>query len=269
MSIVSDAPTLFVSHGSPMFAIDAGEYGEALRRFGERVPRPAAIVIVSAHWEAPWPIRVIAAARPPLIYDFGGFPKPLYELQYPAPGSPPLAAEVVRLLSEAGLPAEPDPTRGWDHGVWIPLRLIYPAASVPVVEVSLPVPRKPQTVLEMGTALAPLKRRGILLIGSGGIVHNLGLARLDRPEGPVDGWAQKFDEWVRERVGRRDIEEIVRYRKRAPHARLAVPASEHFDPLFFVLGAAEQSDAMEQLSSGFRYSNLSLTSFAFVPNGAR
>src|SRR2546428_14052289 len=115
MSIVSDAPALFVSTGSPMFAIDAGEYGEALRRFGERVPRPAAIVIVSAHWEAPWPIRVTAAARPPLIYDFGGFPSALYELQYRAPGSPPLAAEVVRLLSEAGLSAAPDPIRGWDH----------------------------------------------------------------------------------------------------------------------------------------------------------
>jgi 4,5-DOPA dioxygenase extradiol len=269
MSSMPGAPALFVSHGSPMFAIDSGEYGEALRRFGERIPRPAAIVIVSAHWEAPWPIRVNAAARPPLIYDFGGFPKALYELTYPARGSPPLAGEVVRLLSDAELPAEPDPTRGWDHGVWIPLRLLYPKASVPVVEVSLPVPREPQTVLQMGAALAPLGRRGILLVGSGGIVHNLGLARLDRTEGPVDDWAQRFDEWVRERVDRRDVDEIVRYRERAPHARLAVPASEHFDPLLFALGAGEESDATEQLSSGFRYSNLSLASFAFVPNGDR
>jgi 4,5-DOPA dioxygenase extradiol len=121
----------------------------------------------------------------------------------------------------------------------------------------------------MGAALAPLRRRGILLVGSGGIVHNLGLARLDRTEGPVDDWAQRFDEWARERVDRRDVDEIVRYRERAPHARLAVPTSEHFDPLLFALGAGEESDATEQLSSGFRYSNLSLASFAFVPNGDR
>jgi len=118
------APALFVAHGSPTFGLDAGEFGNTLRRFGRRIPRPDAIVVASAHWEAPWPIRVTAAARPPLIYDFGGFPRALYELQYPAPGSPSLAAEVVRLLSENGLPAAPDPRRGWDHGVWIPLRLL-------------------------------------------------------------------------------------------------------------------------------------------------
>jgi len=269
MSVMSEAPALFISHGSPMFAIDAGEYGEALGRFGKRVPKPAAIVIVSAHWETPWPIRVTAAARPPLIYDFGGFPGALYELEYPAPGSPALAEEVVRLLLESGLPAEPDPIRGWDHGVWIPLRLLYPDASVPVVEVSLPVPRKPRTVLQMGTALAPLRRRKVLLLGSGGIVHNLGLARLDRPDGPVDGWARRFDDWVREKIDRREKDEIIRYRERAPDARLAVPESEHFDPLLFVLGAAGESDATEHLSSGFRYSNLSLASCAFVPNGRR
>src|SRR6266496_108845 len=269
MSIVTGAPALFVSHGSPMFAIDSGEYGRALRRFGERIPRPAAIVIVSAHWEAPWPIRVNAAARPPLLYDFGGFPKALYELMYPAPGSPTLAGEVVRLLSDAGLPTEPDPTRGWDHGVWIPLSLLYPEASVPVVEVSLPVPREPQTVLRMGAALAPLRESGVLLVGSGGIVHNLGLARLDRTEGAVDEWAERFDEWVRARVVRREKDEIVRYRELAPDAGLAVPASEHFDPLLFALGAAQANDATEQLSSGFRYSNLSLASFAFVSNGER
>jgi 4,5-DOPA dioxygenase extradiol len=265
MASVLRAPVLFVAHGSPTFGLDAGEYGNALSRFPERTPRPAAIVVVSAHWEAPWPIRVTAAARPHLIYDFGGFPRALYELKYPAPGSPPLSEEVVRLLSEAGLPAEPDPRRGWDHGVWIPLRLLYPGADVPVVEVSLPIPRDPETVLRMGAALAPLRPRNVLLLGSGGIVHNLGLARLDRPDGRVDDWARQFDDWVRERVERRERDELARYRERAPHADLAVPASEHFDPLLFALGAAEESDAAEEVSSGFQFSNLSLTSLAFVP----
>jgi 4,5-DOPA dioxygenase extradiol len=263
------APALFVAHGSPTFGLDAGEYGNTLRRFGRRIPRPAAIVVASAHWEAPWPIRVTAAARPPLIYDFSGFPRALYELQYSAPGSPSLAAEVVRLLSEDGLSAASDPRRGWDHGVWIPLRLLYPAADVPIVEVSLPIPRDPETVLRMGAALAPLRRRNVLLVGSGGLVHNLGLARLDRPDGRVDEWARQFDEWVRQRVERREKDEIARYRERAPHAALAVPASEHFDPLLFALGAAEESDATEEVSSGFQFSNLSLTSLAFVPGDAR
>ena len=261
------APALFLAHGSPTFGLDAGEFGKTLRRFGERIPRPDAIVVASAHWEAPWPIRVTAAARPPLIYDFSGFPRALYDLQYPAPGLPSLAAEVVHLLAENGLPAVPDPRRGWDHGVWIPLRLLYPDADVPVVEVSLPIPRDPETVVRMGAALAPLRRQNVLLLGSGGIVHNLGLARLDRPDGPVDDWALRFDDWVRQRVERRERDELARYRELAPNADLAVPASEHFDPLLFALGAAEEGDATEEVSSGFQFSNVSLTSLAFVPGG--
>lgn len=263
------APAVFLAHGSPLFGLEAGEFGEAVRRFGKKIPRPDAIVIASAHWEAPWPIRVTAAARPPLIYDFGGFPRALYQLQYPAPGSPSLAAEVVRLLSESGLPAAPDPRRGWDHGVWVPLRLLYPDADVPVVEISLPIPRDPETVLRMGAALAPLRRRNVLLVGSGGIVHNLGLARLDRPDEPVDDWARQFDGWVRQRIDGREKEEIARYRERAPAADLAVPQSEHFDPLLFALGAAEPGDATEEVASGFQFSNLSLTSLAFVPAEAQ
>jgi 4,5-DOPA dioxygenase extradiol len=268
MVLMPLAPALFVAHGSPTFGLDAGEFGKTLRRFVLRIPRPEAIVVASAHWEAPWPIRVTAAARPPLIYDFSGFPRALSELEYPAPGSPPLAAEVVRLLSENGLPSAPDPRRGWDHGVWIPLRLLYPGADVPVVEVSLPVPRDPETVLRIGAALAPLRRRNVLLLGSGGIVHNLGRARLDRPDGPVDDWARQFDDWIRQQVRRGDRNEIARYRERAPHADLAVPATEHLDPLFFALGAAEESDATEEVSSGFQFSNLSLTSLAFMPPAA-
>lgn len=269
MDPMTRAPAVFLAHGSPILGLDAGEFGETLGRFGETIPRPEAIVIVSAHWEAPWPIRATAAARPPLLYDFGGFPRALYELQYPAPGSPSLAAEAVRLLSENGLAAVSDPRRGWDHGVWIPLRLLYPAADVPVVEVSLPIPRDPETVLRMGAALAPLRQRNVLLVGSGGIVHNLGLARLDRPEGPVDDWARQFDDWVRQRVERGEKGEIVRYRERAPHADLAVPASEHFDPLLFILGAAEETDSARELASGFQFSNVSLSSLAFLPDGDR
>ena len=259
------APSVFVAHGSPMFGIAAGEYGETLRRFAERIPRPAAVVVVSAHWEAPGPIRVNVSPRPELIYDFGGFPRELYELEYPAPGSPETAERALALLADAGLSAAREERRGWDHGVWIPLRLLYPEADVPVVEVSLPVPRTPETVLRVGEALAPLRERGALLLGSGGIVHNLRLARLDREHGPVDDWARVFDAWVRERIETGDPAGLAQYGTRGPHARLAVPESEHFDPLLFAAGAARPDDRLERVASGFQYSNLSLASYAFLP----
>lgn len=263
------APAVFVAHASPMLAVEREGHAEALRRFGKRLPDPSAIAVVSAHWEAPSPIRVTAAPRPSLIYDFGGFPRPLYEMTYPAPGSPELANEVVTMLGENGLPAVAEPRRGWDHGVWIPLRLLFPDASVPVVEISLPLPRDPELVARVGRALSPLRDRGVLLVGSGGIVHNLRLARLDRKDGPVDEWARRFDDWVRERVERRDVAGLASYRGGAPGAEMAVAESEHFDPLFFALGAARPDDRLEEVNRGFEYGNLSLSSYAFVPPGEK
>ena len=259
------APSVFVAHGSPMFGIAAGDYGETLRRFATRFPRPAAVVVVSAHWEAPGPVRVNAVKKPDLIYDFGGFPRALYELTYPASGSPWIAEVALTLLADVGIRAAREDRRGWDHGVWIPLRLLYPEADVPVVEVSLPVPRDPDAVLRIGAALAPLRRQNVLLLGSGGIVHNLRLARLDRETGPADDWARAFDAWVRERVGARDSSALARYPELAPDAELAVPETEHFDPLLFAAGAAREDDRIEEIATGFQYSNLSLSSYAFIP----
>lgn len=264
MPVAAPAPSLFVAHASPMLALEREGHAEALRAFGRRFRDPGAVVVVSAHWEAPRPIRVTSAPRPPLVYDFGGFPRTLYEMTYPAPGSPELAAEIVGMLSKAGLLAAEEPRRGWDHGVWIPLRLLYPAASVPVVEVSLPVPRDPELVSSIGLALAPLRDRGVLLVGSGGIVHNLRLARLDHKHSAVDDWAREFDDWVREKVEREDLDGLAVYRERAPHSGRAVPESEHFDPLFFALGAALPDDEIEEVSRGFEYGNLSLSSYAFL-----
>ena len=263
------APALFVAHASPMLALEREGHAESLRRLGGSLRDPSAVAVVSAHWEAPGPIRVTAAPRPPLIYDFGGFPRSLYEMTYPAPGSPELANEIVGLLEEADLPAVAESLRGWDHGLWIPLRLMFPAASLPVVEVSLPLPRDPDVVARMGRALAPLRDRGVLLVGSGGIVHNLRVARLDRKDAAVDGWATQFDDWVRDRVERRDLAELATYRDRAPGASMAVAESEHFDPLFFALGAARPDDRLEEVNRGFEYGNLSLASYAFVPAGER
>jgi 4,5-DOPA dioxygenase extradiol len=259
------SPAVFVAHASPMLAVESEGHARALRAFGERFPDPEAIVVLSAHWEAPAPVRVTSSPRPPLIYDFGGFPRALYELRYPAPGSPSLAREIVERLDGAGVSAVDEPRRGWDHGVWVPLLHLYPDAAAPVVEVSLPLPREPQDVLAIGRALAPLRERGVLLLGSGGIVHNLRLARLDRKDAPFDQWARRFDDWVRERVARRDVAELADYRAKAPHAELGAPESEHFDPIFFPLGAASQDDVLEEIDHGFEHANLSLASYAFVP----
>jgi 4,5-DOPA dioxygenase extradiol len=186
-------------------------------------------------------------------------------MTYPAPGSPEIANEIIGMLESAGLPAVAESHRGWDHGLWIPLRLMFPEASLPVVEVSLPIPRNPQVVARIGRALAPLRDRGVLLVGSGGIVHNLRVARLDRKDAPVDGWASEFDEWVRGRVEQRDLAELATYRDRAPGASMAVAESEHFDPLFFTLGAVRPDDRLEEVNRGFEYGNLSLASYAFIP----
>jgi 4,5-DOPA dioxygenase extradiol len=255
---------LFVSHGAPSAALEDDDYTRALGAWAREGPRPRAIVIVSAHGEARGAPRVGAGERPPLIYDFRGFPPSLYALEYPAPGAPGLAAEVAAALVRGGLEAVVDADRGFDHGVWVPLRLLYPEADVPVVQVSLPVPRTPGVVLAMGAALAPLRGRGVLLLGSGGVVHNL--RRLEADDGHVAPWAKAFDSWVDEHLEALDVEGLLRYASAAPDARLAVPTTEHLDPLFFVLGCRNEDDRLESVFAGFRYGTLSLRSFALTPS---
>jgi 4,5-DOPA dioxygenase extradiol len=221
-------------------------------------------VVLSAHREAQGPVRVNAADHPPLIYDFYGFPTPLYQLTYPAPGAPDLAHEVAGAFEGAGLEAALDAMRGWDHGVWVPLRLLYPAADVPVVQVSLPVPRTPDLLMAMGRALAPMRLHGVLLLGSGGVVHNLGMLRWNGDDSATEPWAEAFDSWVKERLGTLDVEALREWERRAPHGDLAVPTSEHFDPLFFVLGSRVETDRVEGVYEGFRYGSLSLRSFALA-----
>jgi 4,5-DOPA dioxygenase extradiol len=249
---------LFVSHGAPTVALEEDDYAAALRRFIRETPAPAAIVVVSAHWQSPPPIRATAALRPATVHDFAGFPRALYEMTYPAPGSPDLAVEIVSLLTAAGIAAILDETRGWDHGVWVPLRLACPDAAVPVVEVSLPRPASPADLGRLGRTLAPLRRRGVLLVGSGGVVHNLRRVRMEEPRAPVDDWARAFDDWVAARLLAGEFDAIAAYREAAPHADLAVPTTEHLDPLFVVLGSAAPGERAVPVYEGFRHANLSM-----------
>lgn len=259
------SPAVFFSHGAPTLAIEPGEYGRALEKFGATlVPRPRALVVFSGHFEEPLPARATAAARPPLIYDFGGFPDEMYRIRYPAPGDPELAAEIAGLLRAAGIPTALDSSRGWDHGLWVPLRMAFPDADVPIVEVSQPAGAPPAKLIEIGAALAPLRERGVVLAGSGGVVHNLRRVRFGGGE-TVDGWAKEFDDWVADRLEAMDVASLVDYRTKAPHAALAVPTAEHFNPLFVVLGALSPDERAETIYAGFQYGNISLRSVAFAP----
>lgn len=256
-------PVLFISHGTPAVAVSLDDFSAKLRAFVERLPAPEGVVVASAHWEEAGPIRVTSGARPEQIYDFFGFPDELYQIRYACPGNPELASRVVRLLNEAGCPAVAEPGRGLDHGAWIPMRLAVPDARIPVVQVSLPVPRRPGQLLRMGKALAPLRSEGILLVGSGGLVHNPGLLRLDDERGVGDDWARTFDEWAWTRLQLRDTKALSDYRKLAPEAARAVPTTEHWDPVFLVLGASNREDSASKVYDGFRYGNLGMRSFFF------
>jgi len=249
------SPSVFLAHGSPMSALGGDAHWAALKKFGDTHRDTRAIVIVSAHWQTRNEIRATSWDHAPLIYDFGGFPKELYEVTYPALGDPALAARIPGAI--------PETRRGLDHGAWVPLRLAWPDAHVPVVQVSLPA-GTPQEVLALGRALRPLRDEGIMIIGSGGIVHNLGLVHLSEKNSGVDPWAAEFDRWIAARLASRDIDALLAYRTSAPEADVAVPTAEHFDPIFVTLGAAWPEDRLDTIYEGFHYGNLSMRSFAFL-----
>jgi len=248
-------PVLFVSHGAPTLALDPGAWGAALQAWAGELRGVKAIVMFSAHWESPGAVKVMAAARPETLHDFGGFPEALYRMQYPAPGDPELAARVVALLRAAGMPAEPDPDRPLDHGAWVPLRSAFPAAGIPVVQVSMPVPRTPRQLFDLGRALAPLRREGVLIMGSGGIVHNLRLLDWAGNSAP-DAWALGFEHWVADRLEGPDPAPLFAAAK-APSYAMAVPTSEHFDPLYFAVGAADGAP-VRTVFDGWQHGSLSL-----------
>ena len=256
-------PLLFVSHGSPMAAVEEDGYADALRSFGRSLGGVRAVVVVSAHWQEAVPVRITAQERPPLVHDFLGFPPALYALDYPAPGAPDLARDLAAAVGRAGLPSVLEEERGWDHGVWIPLRRILPGADVPVVQVSLPAGPGPEGLARVGAALAPFRREGVLLVGSGGVVHNLRRLHPDK-DAPVDPWAREFDGWVRQRAGRGDLAGLARYRSEAPRPDLAVPTTEHLDPIFVVLGAAGAGESLEDVHEGFTHGNLSMRTFSIA-----
>jgi 4,5-DOPA dioxygenase extradiol len=244
-----------------MVAIESGPYQEALARFGG-AHGPTAVVVISAHWETEDEVRITSAARHSLLYDFGGFPDELYKLTYAAPGAPDLARRIGEMLRDGGFRSVRDARRGLDHGAWVPLRLMYPDAGVPVVELSIPGARSPAELYRIGALLAPLRREGALVLGSGGIVHNLRRLDWQHRDGPVQAWALDFENWFTERLEAWDLESLFQYRTAAPSAALAVPTTEHFHPVFVALGAARAGGRIEYIHEGFQYGTLSMRSMA-------
>lgn len=259
---MSRLPSLYISHGSPMTALNPGQVGVRLAELAAQLPRPRAIVMASAHWLSYQPV-VGAHPQPPTIHDFGGFPEALFALQYPAPGDPALAADVAQRLAAAGLPTAQDPQRGLDHGAWVPLRLLYPDADIPVVPLALQPMLGPAHQFALGRALAPLRDDGVLLIGSGSITHNLHDFRAYHSGGEAP-YVRPFIAWVEQRLQANDTEALLDYRRQAPYAERAHPTDEHFQPLHFAMGAAggEQLGA-QRIDAGIDAGMLAMDIYRF------
>jgi 4,5-DOPA dioxygenase extradiol len=260
-------PSLFVSHGSPMLALTPSSARDFLGGLGGTLPRPTAIVIASAHWDTARP-AVNAVAVNPTIHDFYGFPPALYALRYPAPGSAEVAARVAALLDAAGQDCDVDPTRGLDHGAWVPLLLMYPEHHIPVVELSVQAEQGPEHHLRLGEALAPLRREGVLVIGSGAFTHDLRrLRRQDPTSEHAEPDVEAFAEWMWAALAAGRIDDVLDYRRRAPFGAAQHPTEEHLLPLFVALGAGDAP--ARRLHASTNYGVLRMDAFAFGEPTAR
>lgn len=254
-------PVLFSAHGSPMNALGGTDFAAFLAAWGRQLPRLQAVAVISAHWESDR-LAATTSPQPGTIHDFFGFPAELYALRYPAPGTPSQAARAAALLRAAGLPVDEDPLRGLDHGAWSPLLHLMPAADVPVFQISLLQGVPFSRHLEVGKALRPLRDEGVLLLGSGNVVHNLVTADLARRDRPVEPWAREFDAWVRDRLDRSDLDALADP-SLAPHGRKAHPTPEHYLPLLVACGAAGEGARVEHAFEGFEHGTLSMRSVRF------
>lgn len=226
-------PTLYLSHGAPPLADDPVWPGQ-LAAWADDLPRPTAVLMISAHWEDA-PLAIGATSTVPLYYDFYGFPEKYYQVTYPAPGAPELAAKVRALLRGPTAGVQDVPDRGLDHGAYVPLAEMYPDADIPVLQISMPT-LEPERLMDIGRKLAPLRDEGVLIVGSGFFTHNL---RAMRPDGSVPEFIAEFDEWGREALQAADVDALLDFPHASPSGTLAHPRTEHFAPLFVALGAGE------------------------------
>ncbi|AQQ54634.1 dioxygenase family protein [Planococcus lenghuensis] len=257
-------PALFVAHGAPLLAIENNDYTQFLHSLGTEFPKPRAILLFSAHWESAVQ-QVSDVERFETIYDFGGFPEALYRINYPAEGDTAVTEEIMALLTAQGVPAEVESARGLDHGAWVVLKMLYPAADIPVISLSVNPHLTPAEQYTIGASLAPLRERDVLIIASGGTVHNLGALRMAGGDGTVDQWAVDFDKWLEDNLTDWNTDSLFRYEALAPAVGLAVPprGNEHFIPLFYAMGAADREKQAQLLYRSYRYGNLSHSVWQF------
>lgn len=253
-------PSIFLSHGAPTLALANNLFTHAWAELAVVMGRPEAIVVVSAHWDTPFP-AVSAARRLETIHDFSGFPEELYRIRYAPPGAPALANHVESLLAAIGQRPAIDPERGLDHGGWVPLRWMYPDADIPVTQLSVQSELGARHHHEIGRALVPLREEGVLVIGSGGIVHNLGELDWTGKAMQPDPWAAAFNEWMAAKVELGAIDELAGYRATAPHAVRAHPTEEHLMPFFVALGAGGLP--ARRINLGFDMGSLGMDCYAF------
>jgi 4,5-DOPA dioxygenase extradiol len=258
---VSRFPALFLSHGAPTIAIEDVSETQAWRALARELPRPREILVVSAHWDTREPV-VSTAREPETIYDFFGFPRQLYEIRYPAPGAPLLAERVAAKLGAAGIACSIDSERGLDHGAWVPLKWMYPAADIPTTQLSVQSQQSPRHHYALGRALADLREEGVLILASGGIVHNLRELEwhLRGNREPTE-WARVFNEWIAERIEGQALDELLDYRRVAPNAVRSHPTEEHFDPFFVALGAG--GFPARRLALGFDLGTLGMDGYVW------
>lgn len=259
---MTQLPTLFVSHGAPTLAIEDGPAHRFLKDCGRRLGKPTAILMLSAHFEAP--IATVTTSRSPeTIYDFGGFPEALYNITYPAPGDPGLARRVSALLHAGGVPTREHATRGLDHGAWVPLSLIYPNADVPVVQLSIDARKGTAYHFRLGELLQPLRDENVLIVGSGGATHNLSLALRAPLNNPTPDWVVNFREWLFEAVTNDHRDDLANYRDIAPDAAQNHPTAEHFLPLLCAMGATEPGESCRRLHESETYGALAMDAYLF------
>ena len=255
----STMPVLFLGHGSPMNALEENSYTRAWRELGATLPRPRAILAISAHWFTSGTL-VTANKQPQTIHDFYGFPPELYECQYPAPGAPQLAQQIQQHLHPLDVHLSDD--WGLDHGTWSLLLKMYPEADIPVVQLSIDANRPAEFHYQLGRQLRPLRDQGVLILGSGNVVHNLGEIRWGQDTPPYP-WSERFNHWIRAALERGDYNSVIHYEHASDDAKLSVPTVEHFLPLLYIIGASGEADSVSFPTDGIELGSISMLSALF------
>lgn len=256
-------PSFFIAHGAPLLAIENNEYTQFLESLGTTLAKPKAIILFSAHWESHVQ-KVSDVNEFETIYDFGGFPEALYRIKYPAKGYPEVTQEITELFTKQAVPFDVDTGRGLDHGAWVVLKMLYPNADIPVISMSVNPNLTPEEQYKIGRSLSHLREQDVMIIASGGTVHNLGALKMVS-DGTIDQWALEFDGWLEWHLKNWDLESLFKYSSLAPNAEIAVPpyGNEHFIPIFYAMGAADHEKTAQLLHRSYRYGNLSHSVWQF------